>query len=172
MTARFQFICNLPNLSFTVFLTRILTGEKLLPKRFITILIAFLSILMLTGCRSKTSKPDLEVVPHDDNTITIIADKAGISGVGGAGITIEEEQQLVIDSSLSKGSIQLKLFLDNEPAGVDASLDEILHTGETPALDVAINSAGTTEHPLHPGEYMLFVNVLERTTGNITLSAK
>ena len=38
-------------------------------KRFITILIAFLSVLMLAGCRS--SKPDLEVMPHDDNTITI-----------------------------------------------------------------------------------------------------
>ena len=141
-------------------------------KRFITILIAFLFVLMLTGCHNKSGKPDLEVVPHDDNTITITADKAGISGVGGAGITISEGQQLVIDSALSKGSILLKLFLDNEPAGVDASLDEILHTDETPALDVTVNSAGTTEHPLQPGEYTLFVNVLEKTTGNITLSAK
>ena len=141
-----------------------------MPKRFITILIAFLSALILTGCRS--SKPSLEVVPHDDNTITITADKAGISGVGGASITIADGQQLIIDSALSKGSIQLKLFLDNEPADVDASLDEILHTDETPALDVTINSAGTTEHPLQPGEYTLFVNVLEKTTGNIMLSAK
>ena len=111
-------------------------------------------------------------MPHDDNTITITADKAGISGVGGAGITITDGQQLIIDSALSKGSIQLKLFPDNEPADVDASLDEILHTDETPALDVTVNSAGTTEHPLQPGEYTLFVNVLEKTTGNITLSAK
>ena len=141
-------------------------------KRFITILIALLSALMLTGCHNKSGTPDLEVVPHDDNTITITADKAGISGVGGAGITIAEGQQLVIDSALSKGSIQLKLFRDDEPAGVDASLDAILHTNETPALDVTVNSAGTTEHPLQPGEYTLFVNVLEKTSGNITLSAK
>ena len=141
-------------------------------KRFITILIAFLSVLILTGCHNKSSKPSLEVMPHDDNTITITADRAGISGVGGAGITITDGQQLIIDSALSKGSIQLKLFLDNEPAGVDASLDEILHTDETPALDVTVNSAGTTEHPLQPGEYTLFVNVLEKTSGNITLSAK
>ena len=150
--------------------TRTLTGEKLMPKRIIAILIAFLSVLTLTGCRS--SKPSLEVVPHDDNTITITADKAGISGVGGAGITIADNQQLVIDSALSKGSIQLKLFRDDEPAGVDASLDEILHTDEMPALDVTVNSAGTTGHSLQPGEYTLFVNVLEKTTGNITLSAK
>ena len=139
-------------------------------KRFITIFIAFLSVLMLTGCRSR--KPSLEVMPHDDNTIAIKADNAGISGVGGAGITIVEGQQLVIDSALSKGSIQLKLFRDDESAGVDASLDEILHTDETPALDVTVTSTGKTEHPLQPGEYTLFVNVLEKTTGNITLSAK
>ena len=143
-----------------------------MPKRFIPILLAFLFVLFLTGCHNKNSKPDLEVVPNDDNTISITADKAGISGVGGAGITIADGQQLVIDSALSKGSIQLKLFRDDEPAGVDASLDEILHTDETPALDVTVNSAGTTEHPLQPGEYTLFVNVLEKTTGNITLSAK
>ena len=141
-----------------------------MPKRFITILIAFLFALILSSCWS--SKPSLEVMPHDDNTITITADKAGISGVGGAGITISEGQQLIIDSALSKGSIQLKLFLDNEPAGLDASLDEILRADETPALDVTVNSAGTTEHPLQPGEYTLFVNVLEKTTGNIMLSAK
>ena len=141
-------------------------------KRFITILIAFLFVLMLTGCHNKSDKPDLEVVPHDDNTITITADKAGISGVGGAGITLADGQQLIIDSALSKGSIQLKLFRDDEPAGVDASLDDILHTNETPALDVTINSAGTTEHPLLPGEYTLFVHVLEKTSGNITLSVK
>ena len=139
-------------------------------KRFLSILIAFLSVLMLTGCRSR--KPSLEVVPHDDNTITITADKAGISGVGGAGITIVEGQQLVINSALSKGAIQLKLVLVIEPADVDASLDEILHTDETPALDVTVTSTGKTEHPLQPGEYTLFVNVLEKTTGNITLSAK
>ena len=143
-----------------------------MPKRFIPILLAFLSVLLLTGCHNKNSKPDLEVVPNDDNTISITADKAGISGVGGAGITIADGQQLVIDSALSKGSIQLKLFRDDEPAGVDASLDEVLHTDETPALDVTVYSTGTTEHPLQPGEYTLFVNVLEKTTGNITLSAK
>ena len=67
-----------------------------MPKRFITILVAFPSVLMLTGCRSV--KPSLEVMPHDDNTITFTADRAGISGVGGAGITIAEGQKLIIDS--------------------------------------------------------------------------
>ena len=141
-------------------------------KRFFTILIAFLFVLLLTGCRSKSSMPDLEVVPHDDNTISITAEKAGISGVGGAGIVIAEGQELAIDSALSKGSIQLKLFRDDEPAGIDASIDEILRSNETPALDVTVKSAGTTVHPLQAGKYTLFVNVLEKSTGNIILSVK
>ena len=142
-------------------------------KRLFTIFLVSLTILILAGCQGKRSKPDLEVMPNDDdNTITITATKAGISGIGGAGITIAEGQQFVIDSALSKGSIQLKLFWDDEPADVDASVDEILHTNDAPALDVTIKNAGTTEHPLQPGEYTLFVNVLEKATGTITLSAK
>ena len=142
-------------------------------KRLFTFFLVFLAILILAGCHGISSKPVLEVLPNDDNnTISITANKAGISGVGGSGIVIAEGQQLVIDSALSKGSIQLKLYLDEEPAGADASLEEILHADETPALDVTVKSAGTTVHPLQAGEYTLFVNVLEKSTGNITLSAK
>ena len=134
-------------------------------KRLFTFFLVFLAILILAGCHGKSSKPVLEVLPNDDNnTISITANKAGISGVGGSGIVIAEGQQLVIDSALSKGSIQLKFYLDEEPAGADASLEEI--------LDVTVKSAGTTVHPLQAGEYTLFVNVLEKSTGNITLSAK
>ena len=50
--------------------------------------------------------------------------------------------------------------------------EECQEDGKPPALDVTVNSAGTTEHSLQPGEYTLFVNVLEKTTGNIMLSAK
>ena len=129
-------------------------------KRLFTIFLVSLTILILAGCQEKSSKPELEVMPNDDsNTISITATKAGISGIGGAGITIAEGQQLVI-------------FRDDEPAGVDASVDEILHTNDAPALDVTIKTAGTTEHPLQPGEYTLFVNVLEKATGTIILSAK
>ena len=51
-------------------------------KRFIPILTAFLSILILPGCRSNSGKPGLEVVPNDDDsTISITTAKAGINGV-------------------------------------------------------------------------------------------
>ncbi len=141
-------------------------------KRIITVLIALLTALMLVGCKAKDSKPSLEIKPNDDNTISITADKAGISGGGGANITVSEGQKLVIDSTLSKGEIQIKFFHDEAPANPDASVDEILHTNDTPTLDVTVNDAGTTEHTVDPGSYTIMVNVKKTTTGTIVISAK
>ena len=50
-------------------------------KRIITISIALLIALMLNGCKANESKPSLEIMPNDDNTISITADKAEISGM-------------------------------------------------------------------------------------------
>ena len=141
-------------------------------KRINTILIAMLMAFMLVGCKVTNSKPSLEIMPNDDNTISITADKAGISGGGGADITVSEGQKLVIDSTLSKGEIQIRFFRDEAPANPDASVDEILHTNDAPALDVTVNVAGTTEHTIDPGSYTIMVNVLKTTTGTIIISAK
>ena len=140
-------------------------------KRIITVLIALLTALMLVGCKAKDSKPSLEIMPNDDNTISIMADKAGISG-GGADITVSEGQKLVIDSTLSKGEIQIRFFHDEAPANPDASVDEILHTNDEPAIDVIVNAAGATEHTVDPGSYTIMVNVLKTTTGTIIISAE
>ena len=71
-------------------------------KRIGALVVVTLIALMLVGCKARDSKPSLEIMPNDDNTISITADKAGISGGGGAGITVSEGQKLVIDSTLSK----------------------------------------------------------------------
>ena len=141
-------------------------------KRIITVLIALLTALMLVGCKAKDSKPSLEIMPNDDNTISITADKAGISGGGGAGITVSEGQKLVIDSTLSKGEIQIRFFRDEAPANPDASVAEILHTNDDPALDVTVSASGKTEHTVDSGNYTIMVNVLKTTTGTIIISAK
>ena len=141
-------------------------------KRIITVLIALLTALMLVGCKAKDSKPSLEIMPNDDNTISITADKAGISGGGGADITVSEGQKLVIDSTLSKGEIQIRFFLDEALANPDASVDEILHTNDDPTLDFTVNAAGTTEHTVDSGSYTIMVNVLKTTSGTIIISAK
>lgn len=141
-------------------------------KRIITVLIALLTALMLVGCKAKDSKPSLEIMPNDDNTISIMADKAGISGGGGADITVSEGQKLVIDSTLSKGEIQIRFFRDEAPANPDASVAEILHTNDDPALDVTVSASGKTKHTVDPGSYTIMVNVLKTTTGTIIISAK
>ena len=124
-------------------------------KRINTILIAMLMAFMLVGCKVTNSKPSLEIKPNDDNTISITADKAGI-----------------IDSTLSKGEIQIRFFRDEAPASPDASVEEILHTNEAPALDVTVNDAGTTEHTVDPGSYTIMVNVKKTTTGTIIISVR
>ena len=141
---------------------------------FVTLLVVLATLLSLTlsGCTAKTSKPSLEIMPNDDNTISITADKAEISGGGGANITVSEGQKLVIDSTLSKGEIQIKFFHDEAPSNPDASVDEILHTNDTSTLDVTVNDAGTTEHTVDPGSYTIMVNVKKTTTGTIVISAK
>ena len=141
-------------------------------KRIITVLIALLTALMLVGCKAKDSKPSLEIMPNDDNTISIMADKAGISGGGGADITVSEGQKLVIDSTLSKGEIQIRFFHDEAPANPDASVAEILHTNDDPALDVTVSASGKTEHTVDSGNYTIMVNVLKTTTGTIIISAE
>jgi 3-phosphoglycerate kinase len=141
-------------------------------KRISVAIIALLIALMLVGCKAKDSMPSLEIMPNDDNTISITADKAGISGGGGANITVSEGQKLVIDSTLSNGEIQIRFFRDEAPANPEASVDEILHTNDTPTLDVTVNDAGTTEHTVDPGSYTIMVNVKKTTTGTIVISAK
>ena len=138
-----------------------------------TILFALLITLILAGCMKKNSKPSLEIMPDDDsNTIFITANKAGISGGGGAGITVSDGQKLVIDSTLSKGEIQIRFFRDKAPANPDASVEEILHTNDDPALDVTVSAAGTTEHTVDPGSYTIMVNVRKTITGTIMIHTK
>ena len=141
-------------------------------KRISIVLIALLIALMLVGCKANDSKPSLEIKPNDDNTISITADKAGISGGGGADITVSEGQKLVIDSTLSKGEIQIRFFRDEAPASPNASVEEILHTNDEPAIDVIVNAAGATEYTVDPGSYTIMVNVLKTTSGTIIISVR
>ena len=67
---------------------------------------------------------------------------------------------------------RVKFFRDEAPANPDASVDEIFHTNDAPALDVTVSAAGTTEHTVDPGNYTIMVNVLKTTTGTIIISAK
>ena len=141
-------------------------------KRIITVLIALLITLMLVGCKANDSKPSLEIMPNDDNTISITADKAGISGGGGADITVFEGQKLVIDSTLKEGEIQIKFSRNEAPADSDASADEILHSSDDPVLVVTVSATGTTGHTVDPGSYTVMVNILKTTTGTIFISSK
>ena len=135
-------------------------------------IIVALLLCMLAGCGNQNAQPGLEIMPNDDNTISITANKAGVSGGGGADITVSEGQKLVIDSTLSKGQIQIKFYGQEEPQSVNESPDEILHADDAPALEVTVDAAGSTEHEVAPGVYTIMVVVQKTSTGTITISAK
>ena len=137
-----------------------------------SILLAVLLVLLLAGCAAGPNGPSLEIKPNDDNTITITANRAGISGGGGADITVSEGQELVVDSTLSKGEITVRFFRDNGPDDPDASVDDILHANEEPALTVTVTEAGTTSYPVAPGSYTIMVSVQKTSNGIITIGTK
>ena len=136
--------------------------------------ILLLTVVILAGCGRKNNKPEFEVVPNDDNTITITADNAGAgSMVGGATISISDGQVLVVDSTMTeKSGIGIKLFVSEGPQSIDASADDVLHANDEPALTLTVDGPGTAEYPLSSGEYSVFVSVEKKSTGVITLSTK
>ena len=141
-------------------------------KRAYTIIFAMLITMILVGCKAKENKPSLEIQPNADNTISIMADNAGPSGGGGADITVSDGQQLIVDSALSEGEIQIKFYRDTAPTNPDASVEEMLHADEPPALDITVNAAETTEYKVDPGSYTIMAAVLKPSTGAITISVK
>ena len=62
-----------------------------------------------------------------------------------------------------------RFFREEAPANPDASVEEILHTNDDPAIDVIVNAAGATEHTVDPGSYTILVNVLKTTSGTIII---
>ncbi len=128
--------------------------------------ILLLTALMMAGCGAKGT---LEILPNDDNTISITASRAGASGGGGADITLSDGQKLVVDSSLSKGEIQIRFFRESGPADPNASVEEILHTNDSPSLDITVNTPGSSAYAVEPGSYTIMVNIPKSATGTITI---
>ena len=137
----------------------------------ITAAALLLFALLLTACGAERA-PELQVLPDwDNNRIDITAQKAGVgSMVSGASVTLAEGEALVIDTALTDASaLRIKLFLSTAPDDPDASVDEILHADDTPALELVLSGTGSTEYPLAPGEYSLMLSVETKSTGTASI---
>ena len=127
--------------------------------------------LLLAGCGAQKA-PELQVLPDwDNNSISILAEKAGVGSMaGGATVTLAEGEALVVETALTDASgLGLKLFRSVGEDDPNASVDEILHSDDTPALELTLSGTGVTEYPLEPGEYSLMVSVQARSTGTASI---
>ena len=137
---------------------------------FVLMLLAAL-MLLLTGCK----KPNLGVVSNGDNTMTITAVNAKKDFFGGtAGVTLEEGQKIVIDSSLNaKGEILLRFSL-SDLSDPNLSISELTAAGssENAAYEVTVKGPGVTEVEAAPGSYALFAEVKSTASGTIDIRVK
>lgn len=131
-------------------------------------LLIIFSIVGMTGCGNGTEEPKTFIdVSEDGKIVTANFDKTGKGTGGGSGITIGEDEYLVIDCGLTKGSVQVKVTSGGDDIDEDP-------TEEKPAtIDYVFSEAGVTEYDeITPGSYMATVLVDKKATGTINFEVK
>jgi hypothetical protein len=137
--------------------------------RIAAVLIGAVMAFAVLGCGKKDAEPKTFIDVLDDGSVVANFDKTGKGTAGGSGITIEENEYLVIDTALTAGKVHVTVVrgstdIDNPPA---------LNDDTPPTIDFVFEDSGTTEYmEIKPGDYMFNVSVEEKATGTITASKK
>ncbi len=136
---------------------------------FIVGIITLTTAFGATGCGNTTSDSEqlpLMDVSDDGKTLYANFDNTDIGTGAGSGITLENDEYLVIDSQISEGAVHVKVI-----SGSD--IEEMPSTDKPATIDYEFSSIGSTEYQeITPGDYTVFVEVAEKATGSITFSAK
>ena len=140
--------------------------------RITTIFMAAAMIFAIAGCGKKEAKdegPKTFIDVLDDGSALANFDKTGKGTAGGTGITIGENEYLVIDTALTEGKVHVTVVR----GGTDANNPPTTNSDTPAAIDVVFEGSGTTEYQeIQPGDYMFNVSVEEKATGTITASKK
>ena len=141
---------------------------KAVTKMMCASLLIIFSVVGMTGCGKSSAEPKTFIdVSEDGKTVTANFDKTGEGTGGGSGISIEEDEYLVIDCGLSKGAVHVTVA-----SGGD-DISEVPTVGKSSAIDYVFTEEGVTEYAeIAPGSYMVLVNVDEKATGTITFEVK
>jgi len=127
------------------------------------VILAF-SMILLAGCKS-----EFTMTENTEKRMTISAqnaDKKDFFMVGS--LEVEEGEQIVITSDLSKGSVRVEI-LGNPDSGDVNEVPEL--NGEaimTADLKVGESVSGTVP----AGSYMMKATCLEKATGTVTIEVK
>lgn len=140
--------------------------------RITTVLMSAVMIFAIAACgkkEAKDSEPKTFIDVLEDGSVVANFDKTGKETGGGSGITIEEDEYLVIDTALTEGKVHVTVVRGSTDPDNPPALDD-----DTPAtIDGIFEGSGTTEYmEIRPGDYMFSVSVEEKATGTITASKK
>ena len=123
------------------------------------------AMVSFIGCGKNASDDDEPKtfidVTEDGKKVTAFFDKTGKGTAGGSGITINEDEYLVIDSQVTDGVV----------SGGDNINEAPIDDEKQATIDYEFDSIGITEYYEIPaGSYMVTVNVTDKATGSITFS--
>ena len=140
-----------------------------LRKMFAACFIVLSTIVVMSGCGAESTKAEGNKafidVSADGRIVTANFDGTKAGTAGASGITINENEYLIIDRALSEGVVHVKLI----PGGDDIDWDI---TNDVPAtIDYIFDEAGIVEYEsIAPGNYMVKVEVEENATGTVAFS--
>lgn len=140
--------------------------------RITALFMAASMIFAIAGCGKKEaddSEPKTFIDVLEDGSVVANFDETGKGTGGGTGITIEENEYLVIDTALTEGKVHVTVVRGSTDPANPPALDD-----DTPAsVDGVFEDSGTVEYmQIEPGDYLFSVDVEEKATGTITASKK
>lgn len=137
--------------------------------RIAAVFVAAVMIFTIMGCTKKDAEPKTFIDVLEDGSVVANFDKTGKGTGGGSGITIGENEYLVIDTALTEGKVHVTVVRGSTDVDDPPSLED-----DTPAtIDFVFEGSGTTEYmEIQPGDYMFNVSVEEEATGTITASKR
>lgn len=144
--------------------------EKMIFNLALAGLVITTAMVSFIGCGNNASddnEPKTFIdVTEDGKKVTAFFDKTGKGTAGGSGITINEDEYLVIDSQVTDGAVQVKVA-----SGGDNINEAPIDDEKQATIDYEFDSIGITEYYEIPaGSYMVAVNVTDKATGSITFS--
>lgn len=137
-------------------------------KKAVVLLVVLMMVaaFALTGCGSGEFKCDAS----DEKNVVITADKAAKDSFFLSGsLEVGEDEMIVVEPSLGKGTVTIGLIRDLE----EQSIDDVPDTDAKPAyeFDISGDEVKTIKAP-SKGSYSIKATVKEKATGTITIKAK
>ena len=136
-------------------------------KRKITIVAV--AALMLSALLTACGGQEFGVTENTEKRMTITAERAGKNSFFMVGtLEVDEEEQVVITSDLTKGSVRVELVGVPE----EQSIDEVPATDGEAIITADVTGTDEKTEEVSSGSYMLRATCLDKATGTIKIEVQ